>query len=235
MYQSSLIKTWGLCLALGVAVVATGFTAKKSKWKAIFNGKDFTGWHVFNKAGQPISGKWAVEDGAMVLLEKGGGDLVTDAEYENFELELEWKISEKGNSGVMWGVVEDKKYCCPFMTGPEMQVLDDAKHPDSFAGKSGNHKAGSLYDMIPPSDLTAVKPAGEWNQAKMKINKGQGTFWLNGKKVVEFPTNGPGWEALVANSKFKTWEGFGKFSKGKIALQDHGDKVWYRNIRIREL
>jgi Domain of Unknown Function (DUF1080) len=213
---------------------ASANPSKKSKWKNLFDGKSFAGWHNFNKTG-PVSDKWVVEDGAMKLTGKGGGDLVTDQEFENFELELDWKIAEKGNSGVMWGVVEDKKFCCPYMTGPEMQVLDDAKHPDSFAGKSGNHKAGSLYDMLPPSDLTVVKPAMEWNKAKMVINKGKGTFFLNGKKVVEFATTGPEWEALVANSKFKTWSDFGKYPKGKIALQDHGDQVWYRNIRIREL
>ena len=221
-------------LFLGTVCLLVSFS-HKGKWKSLFNGKDFSGWHVYNQQGQSISDKWIVEDGAMHLTGKGGGDLVTDAEFENFELELEWKISEKGNSGVMWGVVEDKKYCCPYSTGPEMQVLDDAKHPDSFAGKSGNHKAGSLYDMIPPSDLTVVKPAGEWNLAKMRIKKGKGTFWLNDKKIVEFPTTGEQWNAMVANSKFKGWEGFGKYAKGKIAIQDHGDKVWYRNIRVREL
>lgn len=224
-----------LVFAAAALILTCGFVQKKGKWQKLFNGKDFSGWHNFNKQGQPVSDKWKVEDGAMALTARGGGDLVTDQEFENFELEMEWKIAEKGNSGVMWGVVEDKKYCCPYSTGPEMQVLDDAKHPDSFKGANGNHKAGSLYDMIPPADLTAVKPAGEWNKAKMVISNGQGTFWLNGKQMVTFPTKGEGWDALVANSKFKTWEGFGKFAKGKIALQDHGDKVWYRNVRIREL
>ncbi len=212
---------------------ASAFAQKKAK--PIFNGKDFTGWHVFNKG--PVTDKWKVEDGAMVLAEKGGGDLVTDKEYESFELELEWKIAEGGNSGVMWGVIEDKKYCCPYLTGPEMQVLDDERHPDAKAGKTGNHKAGSLYDMIPPSTFTAVKPAGQWNLAKMRIDHkaNKGTFWLNGVKVVEFDLSGPNWDSLVANSKFKSWEGFGKFSKGKIALQDHGDKVWYKNIKLKEL
>ena len=224
-----------LVFAAAALILTCGFVQKKGKWQKLFNGKDFSGWHNFNKQGQPVSDKWKVEDGAMALTARGGGDLVTDQEFENFELEMEWKIAEKGNSGVMWGVVEDKKYCCPYSTGPEMQVLDDAKHPDSFKGANGNHKSGSLYDMIPPADLTAVKPAGEWNKAKMVISNGQGTFWLNGKQMVTFPTKGEGWDALVANSKFKTWEGFGKFAKGKIALQDHGDKVWYRNVRIREL
>jgi Domain of Unknown Function (DUF1080) len=222
------------CISL---MIGTAFIHKteapQKRWKSLFDGKSFAGWHVFN--GGAVGDKWAVEDGTMHLLSKGGGDIVTDAEYENFILELEWKISEGGNSGVMWGVIEDKKYCCPYVTGPEMQVLDDAKHPDSFAGKNGNHKAGSLYDMIPPSDTKVVKPAGEWNKAKMQIKSGKGTFWLNGVQMVSFPTSGDGWKTLVADSKFKKMADFGRLPKGRIAIQDHGDQVWFRNIRIKEL
>lgn len=165
---------------------------------------------------------------------KGGGNLVTEGEYGDFELELEWKISEGGNSGIMFHVHEDPKFSQPYQTGPEIQVLDDEKHPDSFKGSEGNHKAGSLYDLVPPSDLKAVKPAGQWNKAKIVVKNGRGESWLNGKKVAEFPLKGPEWEKMVENSKFKGWEGFGKYDRGRIALQDHGDKVWFRNIRIRE-
>jgi len=223
-------------LALVMAFATTSFTQKKGKWVSIFNGKDFTGWHAFNST-EALSDKWKVEDGAMVLTAKGGGDLVTDKEYESFELELDWKIAEGGNSGVMWGVVEDKKYCCPYLTGPEMQVLDDQRHADAKAGKNGNHKAGSLYDLIPPTSFDIVKPAGEWNKAKMRIDRkaNKGTFWLNGKQTVVFDLSGPGWDNLVAESKFKKWDVFAKFPKGKIALQDHGDKVWFKNIKIKEL
>jgi hypothetical protein len=211
---------------------AESVAQKKGKWVSLFDGKSFDGWKKWK--GGDIS-KWKVEDGAMVLTEKGGGDLLTVNQYDNFELEMEWKISEGGNSGVMYHVQEGEKYCCPYSTGPEIQVLDDAKHPDSFAGKEGNHKSGSLYDMLPPNDLKAVKPAGEWNKMRLVINNGKGESWLNGKKVVDFPTKGAEWDAMVAKSKFKTWQGFGNQGKGSIALQDHGDKVWYRNIRIREL
>ena len=184
---------------------------KKGKWVSLFDGKTFNGWHSWQK--NEVLPQWKIEDGAMVLTEKGGRDLVTDKEYGDFELELEWKISEKGNSGIIYHVIEDKKYCCPYSTGPEIQVLDDQGHPDAKAGKDGNHKAGSLYDMLPPSNFGAVKPAGEWNTSKI----------------------GPEWTRMIANSKFKTWDGFGAFNKGKIALQDHGDKVSYRKIRIKEL
>lgn len=225
---------FGIALALCVAggMVAFKPEAKKGKWVSLFDGKSFNGWKKW-KGGEIT--KWKIEDGAMVLTEKGGGDLLTEKEFGDFELELEWKISEKGNSGIMYHVREGGSYCCPYTTGPEIQVLDDERHPDSFAGKEGNHKAGALYDLLPPSDLKAVKPAGEWNKARIIIKNGRGESWLNGKKVVDFPTRGPEWDAMVAKSKFKNWKDFGTFDKGSIALQDHGDKVWYRNIRIREL
>nr|WP_295926925.1 DUF1080 domain-containing protein [uncultured Dyadobacter sp.] len=229
-------KAFGKASVIALATLAfsgNDATAQKGKWVTLFDGKSLNGWHSWQS--DKVLPQWKIEDKAIVLTEKGGKDLVTDKEYGDFELELEWKIAEGGNSGIIYHVVEDKKYCCPYSTGPEIQVLDDQKHPDAKAGKAGNHKAGSLYDMLPATDFTVVKPAGQWNKAKVIIKGGKGESWLNGKKVVEFPTQGPEWNKLVANSKFKTWEGFGASSKGKIALQDHGDKVSYRNIRIKEL
>ncbi|WP_149242252.1 DUF1080 domain-containing protein [Dyadobacter sp. 32] len=226
--KAALIALFSLSLASNDAS-AQG----KGKWEKLFNGKDFSGWHSWQS--DKVLPQWKIEEGALVLAEKGGKDLVTDKEYGDFELELEWKISEGGNSGIIYHVIEDKKYCCPYSTGPEIQVLDDVNHRDAKAGKNGNHKAGSLYDLLPANDFTAVKPAGSWNKAKIVIKGGRGQSWLNGKKIVDFPTQGPEWDKLVADSKFKTWEGFGSFQKGKIALQDHGNKVSYRNIRIREL
>lgn len=205
----------------------------KGKWVKLFDGKTTAGWHSWQESS--VLPQWKVEDGAIVLADKGGKDLVTDKEYGDFELELEWKISEGGNSGIIYHVIEDKKYCCPYSTGPEIQILDDVKHPDAKAGKDGNHKSASLYDLLPPSDFTVTKPAGEWNKAKIVIKNGRGESWLNGKKLVEFSTMGPEWDKLVANSKFKTWDGFGVSQKGKIALQDHGNKVSFKNIRIKEL
>lgn len=229
-------KAFGKASVIALATLAfsgNDAAAQKGKWVTLFDGKSLNGWHSWQS--DKVLPQWKIEDNAIVLTEKGGKDLVTDKEYGDFELELEWKIAEGGNSGIIYHVVEDKKYCCPYSTGPEIQVLDDQKHPDAKAGKAGNHKAGSLYDMLPPTDFAVVKPAGQWNKAKVIIKGGKGESWLNGKKVVEFPTQGPEWDKLVANSKFKTWEGFGASSKGKIALQDHGDKVSYRNIRIKEL
>lgn len=228
-------KAFGKASVIALATLAFSHDAEaqKGKWVTLFDGKSLNGWHSWQQ--DKVLPQWKIEDGAVVLAEKGGKDLVTDKEYGDFELELEWKIAEGGNSGIIYHVIEDKKYCCPYSTGPEIQVLDDVKHPDAKAGKDGNHKSGSLYDMLPPNEFSAVKPAGEWNKAKIVIKGGKGESWLNGKKVVEFPTQGAEWDKLVANSKFKTWQGFGAASKGKIALQDHGDKVSYRNIRIKEL
>jgi len=209
-------------------------TPKKGRWVPLFDGKSLAGWH--NYLGKGVSDKWKVEDGTLMYGGgRGGGDIVTDGEFGDFELELEWKISEGGNSGIMYHVHEDPKFRESYYTGPEMQVLDDQRHPDAKQGRNGNRTAGSLYDMIPTADPTAVKPAGQWNKVKLLIRNGRAEHWMNGKKVVEYATSGPAWDSLVSQSKFNGWEGFGKFSKGRIALQDHGDKVWYRNIRIREL
>ena len=210
--------------------------AARGPWQRLFDKKTLIGWHTFQKPGQPIPANWEVADGAIHYTgTRGGGDIVTDNAYGNFELELEWKIAVGGNSGIMYHVSEDTIYKATYETGPEMQVLDDARHPDANAGREGSHKAGSLYDMLPPNDLAAVKPAGQWNKVRLRVLNGQAEHFMNGKEIVAYPTSGPSWDAMVAKSKFKNWAGFGKFTTGKIALQDHGDQVWYRNIRIREL
>lgn len=161
-------------------------------------------------------------------------NIVTKKEYTSFELSMEWKISEAGNSGIMWGVSEDAKYGEPYQTGLEVQILDNDKHPD---GKNGTtHQAGALYDLIaPPKDVT--KPIGEWNLAIITINQetNEGTSFLNGVEVARFPVNGESLQTLLKGSKFDGWDGFGAYKTGKIALQDHGDVVSFRNIKIKEL
>jgi hypothetical protein len=205
---------------------------KKAGWKLLFDGKTTQGWHTYLK--KEVSPKWKVQDGSIVLTEGGAGDLVTDEAYGDFELELEWKIAEGGNSGIMYHVQEDPKFKATYNTGPEMQVLDDERHPDAKQGKNGNRTAGSLYDMLPPAKK-ATKPAGQWNKVRLVIKDGKAQHWMNGVKTVEYATKGPEWEKMVADSKFKGWEGFGKFDKGHLALQDHGDVVMYKNIKIRPL
>jgi len=163
-------------------------------------------------------------------------NMVTDREFTNFELSLEWMVTEGANSGIMWGVVEDDNYPEPYYTGPEIQVLDNINHPDAKNGTS--HQAGALYDMVSPIK-DVVKPLGEWNNYRITINHktNEGSVVLNGEKIVEFPVNGEAWDTMVANSKFTAWEAFGKSKTGKIALQDHGEAITigYRNIKIREL
>ncbi len=226
-------------LAGTMATYAQGpsLTAKEKKagWKLLFDGKTTTGWRGYLK--QEVPGAWKVQDGALFLdtdakkAGASGGDLITDDEYENYELELQWKISEGGNSGIIFGVHEDPKYKATYATGPEMQVLDDAKHAD---GKIHKHNSGDLYDLIAAPSKYA-KPVGEWNTAKIIKKDGKLTLIFNGHKTAETTMGTEEWKTLVGGSKFKSWEGFGAYPKGHIALQDHGDKVWYRNIKIREL
>jgi len=205
---------------------------KKAGWTLLFDGKTIDQWRGFKKDNVPDS--WQVQDGAIALVGKNGGDIITKNQYENYELMLDWKISEGGNSGIIYNVSEDPQYTATYHTGPEMQVLDNERHPDAKMGKNGNRQAGANYDMIPLTK-PAVKPVGQWNRVRLVVNKGHVEHWLNGKKVVEYQLGSPEWEALVKQSKFASMPGYGRTQKGHIALQDHGDKVWYKNIKIRQL
>ncbi len=204
---------------------------KKDGWQLVFDGKSTKGWHTYNKG--EANARWKVAEGVLALdtTVKEGGDLVYEKTLADFDLKLEWKISKNGNSGVMFYVQEDKKYDYPFVTGPEMQVLDNDGHPD---GKIIKHRAGDLYDLIKSTKET-VKPVGEWNQAEIISNKGELTFILNGEKAVHTTLWSDEWKALIAGSKFKDMPDFGKFQAGKIVLQDHGNGVYFRNIKVKEL
>ncbi len=199
---------------------------KKGKWE---NLSALDQWRNFKS--ETLKPQWKLDEGAICLTEKGGGDIVTKKEYENFELQLEWRISEGGNSGIMFHVLENDQVKTPWNSGPEMQVLDNAKHPDA---KIKTHRAGDNYDLQSSSEET-VKPAMQWNKAKLIVNQGKVEHWLNGKKVVEYQLGSPEWEAQFQKSKFRSLPFYGKGKKGRIALQDHGDKVWFRKIKIREL
>jgi hypothetical protein len=209
-------------------VTLPDLTFAQSK-KAIFNGKDFSGWHNYNTTG--VSPIWQVDSGAMVLTGAKGGDIVTDAEYENFELEWEWKISANGNSGVFYLVDERKEYAVPYLTGVEYQILDNKGHKD---GKLLSHQAGADYDIYPAKE-DATKPVGEWNSSKIRIVKGHVEHHMNGKLLLSYDLWTEKWKSDVAASKFKAMPAYGLAKKGKIGLQDHGDKVWYRNIFITKL
>jgi 3-keto-disaccharide hydrolase len=207
-------------------------------WISLFDAKTTDGWHKYG--GGPVGPAWRVADGVLYLDAsekegekiKGGGDIVTDEQFENFDLKLEWKISKGGNSGIMFCVHEDTtKYKAPYETGPEMQVLDNEGHSD---GKIHKHRAGDLYDLIACSKET-VKPVGQWNQVEIKLLSGKLDFFLNGVNVVSTTMWDDNWDRMVATSKFKTMPGFAKFKTGGIDLQDHNCTVWYRNIMIKKL
>jgi len=197
-------------------------------WVTLFDGQSLSGWRSF-KGESPPAG-WVVEDGALVLAEPGSGDIVTAAEFGDFELEFDWRISANGNSGVFYFVNETDDSEFTYETGPEYQVLDNDGHPD---GEFPNHRAGALYDLIVPPDDVA-RPVGEYNQGRIVVKEGRIEHWLNGVLTAESPYGDDEWRSMVAASKFSTMPGFGVHASGHIALQDHGDKVWYRNIRIRE-
>jgi len=169
------------------------------------------------------------EDGAWQV--KDGGDIITEGQYENYELNLEWKIANCGNSGIIYNVVESEDYDYVWQTGPEMQILDNSCHPDA---KIRTHRAGDLYDMIECKYVT-VNPAGQWNKIRLIVNNGKLEHWQNGHKVVDTQMFDENWSNMIANSKFKDMPGFGKAKKGHISLQDHGDQIWFRNIKIKEL
>jgi hypothetical protein len=211
---------------------------KADGWQLLFDGQSTKGWHKYGN--EPVGSAWKIEDGTIWLDTAskqngkiaGGGDILTDEEYENFHLKLEWKISAAGNSGIMFNVNEDTvKYKRPYETGPEMQIVDNDGHPD---GKIVKHQAGDLYDLIACNKKT-VKPAGEWNKVEIKLLNGKLDLFLNGENVVSTTMWDDNWNKLVAGSKFTQWPGFGTFRKGKICLQDHDNMVWFRDIKIKKL
>jgi len=212
---------------------------KLQGWVLLFDGKTVDGWRGYNQPSFPGNG-WVVEKGILHVIGSsrgeagGGGDLLYDKKFRNFELSLEWKVSEGGNSGIFYLAQEipDEPV---WKSAPEMQILDNEKHPDAQLGVDGNRAAGALYDLI-PGDSEAVKPAGEWNQVKILVYKGTVVHFVNGKQVLEYHLWTEDWKKMVLNSKFKDYEWFlNTAEEGYIVLQDHGDDVWFRNIKIKEL
>lgn len=206
---------------------------KAAGWKLLFDGKTTAGWHTYGSTTPGTA--WQAVDGTLQLdgnAKDGRGDLVSDEEYGNFELQLDWKISQKGNSGVCLYVIDNKdKYKYMWYTGPEMQILDNDGHPD---GKITKHRAGDLYDII-KSSSEPVKAVGEWNHVVIKSLDGKLDFFLNGVHVIDTRMWDDNWRALVAESKFKNLPDFAAFKSGRIGLQDHGNTVWFRNVKIKRL
>jgi hypothetical protein len=208
-------------------------------WKLLFDGKTLSGWRGFHRQHPPLG--WIVEDGCIKKVKgkgelgQAGGDLITVEQFDNFELQLEWKISPGGNSGIKYFVSEELPKTGYSGISFEMQILDDEHHPDAKMGIAGNRTAGALYDLIAPSKEKKLRPVGEFNQVRIVAKGNQIEHWLNGIKVLEFERGSEGFKAVIAKSKFKDTKGFGEAAKGHILLQDHGDEVWFRNIKIRHL
>ena len=210
---------------------------KKDGWKLLFDGRTTNGWHIYGHGS--TGSAWKADNGTLHLdasvksgyQTKGGGDIITNGEYKNFDLKLEWKISKKGNSGIMFTVKEDTAYKETWNTGPEMQVLDNEGHDD---GKIKMHRAGDLYDLI-ASSSEPVHAVGEWNQVEIRLNNGKLDLFMNSVNIISTTMWDSNWWKLVKGSKFATMSGFTKYKSGHIALQDHGFDVWFRNIKIRQL
>jgi hypothetical protein len=207
--------------ALSPAQVADG-------WRLLFDGRSLDGWRGYGMDRAP--GGWTAEDGVLRFTPGiEGGDLLHSERFSDFELALEWRIEEGGNSGIFFHVVED--YDWAFESGPEMQILDDAHHPD---GANPLTSAGSNYALHAPVN-PSIRPVGEWNEVRIRVEGPRVEHWLNGSKIVEYERWTDEWTALVAASKFAEMPGYGLAREGHIDLQDHGDPVWFRNIRVRVL
>ena len=207
-------------------------------WITLFDGESFDGWKQYNA--DEIGPKWIIEDGLLIVSKDGdaidkntgfGASLITIEEFDDFEFELEYKMSPGGNSGIMFNVQEDSAFGTDFLTGPEFQLLDDV---DSPSESMPNRMTASLYDMFPASEKT-LHPADEWNKVKLVIKGNDVEHWLNGEKVLEYTIASEAWNKAKAESKWRNNADWGSFDKGHISLQDHGDIVAFRNIRVRKL
>lgn len=215
---------------LGFALL--GFTASPAasvtnEWQTLFDGHDLAAWKPLKKpATERVA--WVVEDGTIAW-RKGCGDLVTREQYGDFELELEWKISAGGNSGIMFRVDEAGEK--PWHSGPEVQLLDNARHKN---GTNPLTTSGAIYDLIAPA-RAAERPVGEWNRLRLRVQGTELRCWMNGQQVIDVVIGGAAWNAQVAKSKFAPFPNFGRTPQGHILLQDHSNPVWFRAIRIRRL
>lgn len=230
---------------------------RRAGWRLLFDGRTLAGWRGLGYPGLP-AGHWTVEDGAIrkVASEKvpagadgkrpPGGDIMTVATFGDFELSWDWKMSSGGNSGLKYNVSEELSGGQPSNVlrpatgsagvshsaiGFEYQMIDDDRHSD---GKLPTHRSGALYDLITPSDAKQLKPIGEWNHSAIVFVGNHGEHWLNGVKVVEYELGSPSFDSAFAASKFKSMSWFPQRRTGHIVLQDHGDDVWVRNLKIRE-
>jgi hypothetical protein len=211
---------------------------KAAGWRLLWDGKTSEGWRSAKSPEFPKSG-WEIKDGMLIINESGGGesasvgDIITREKFSDFELSVDFKITPGANSGIKFFVDPELNKGPGSSIGPEFQILDDERHPDAKLGRDGNRTIGSLYDLIPAPKDKKVQPVGEWNHARILSRGKHVTYWLNGVKTVEFERGSKEWRDMVADSKYKVWPGFGELPEGHILLQDHGNLVFYRNIKIR--
>ena len=214
--------------------------AAQDEWITLFDGTGFDGWRGYGRTDMPKA--WTIEDGALKINGSGqgeagakdGGDIIFDRKFKNFELTFEWKVSKGGNSGIFY-LAQEVQGDPIWKSSPEYQILDNVNHVDAKLGKSGNRQSASLYDLIPAVPQNS-KPYGEWNTGSIIVFKGTVLHTQNGENVVEYHLWTDDWKKMIEGSKFKGWENFinagGENREGFIGLQDHGDDVWYRNIKI---
>ena len=235
---------------IGIAACASTFAAEGTTpntlsqqeqvtgWRLLWDGKTNTGWRSARGAEFPKSG-WTIKDGELTVAatsggeSAAGGDIITREKFSDFELMAEFKITPGANSGIKIFVDPGLNKGDGSAIGPEFQILDDASHPDAKLGRNGNRTIGSLYDMLPAPADKLVMPIGEWNHARILSQGKHVEFWLNGRKTVEFERGSQAWRDTVAISKYKVWPAFGELAEGHILLQDHGNQVSFRNLKIR--
>lgn len=244
---------WGVCI-VAVAVGCMGSNENpqlvqdvEGEWQSLFDGSSFAGWRGVGRDTIPTA-HWKIEDGMIRKVASGtvlqaadgqpleGGDIMTVEIYTNFELSLEWKVAAGANSGVKYNVSEAMSTANPpgyAALGFEYQVLDDDLHPDAANGPT--RQAAALYDMIPPNGEKALRPVGEFNEARVIFDDGHGEHWLNGIKVLEYDVGSERFNELLAMSKYASIEGFAEPRAGHIVLQDHGDDVWFKKIKLRKI
>jgi hypothetical protein len=226
-------KLWA---ELDLSAVPNTLTVKEKKagWQLLFDGKTTNGWHGYNMQGIPDV--WATEDGCIVVNGVGGGeeqDVITDGVYRNFAFTVEYKLSVGSNSGIIYQVKEDAKYQYPYETGPEFQLLDDSNRPPERR-LPGLQSHGANYGMYAPASQP-YHPAGEWNRLLIVVNGNHVTHTINGVEVVNYEKYSDEWLQLRDSGKWADFPDYGKFDEGHISLQNHGSKLWFRNIKIKQL
>jgi hypothetical protein len=209
------------------AVNALSSSERDSGWRLLFDGRTTAGWRAYDRPEMP--GGWQVVDGALTRAARGGGDIITSESFRNFDLSLDWKLQPGGNSGIFYRAALGSDAI--YFSAPEMQVLDDSAHAD---GRSELTSAGAVYGLY-PARRGIVRPVGEWNTARILVNGNHVEHWLNGQQIAAYELGSEDWRRRVNSSKFKAWREYGQAAEGYIGLQDHGDWVAFRNIKIRVL